>query len=71
MQASLARKASSALLDFKRLDYPKVDPPEWHKIVTIRQENNTVKVDELPIKYWLLPPYSPNCEENYRKHSEL
>ena len=71
MQASLARKASSALLDFKRLDYPEVDPPEWHKIVTIRQENNEVKAGELPMKYWLLPPYSPNYEENYRKHSEL
>jgi succinate dehydrogenase/fumarate reductase flavoprotein subunit len=71
MQASLARKASSALLDFKRLDYPELDPPEWHKIVTIRQENNGIKVGELPLKYWLLPPYAPNCEENYRKHSEL
>jgi succinate dehydrogenase/fumarate reductase flavoprotein subunit len=71
MQASLARKASSLLLDFKRLDYPEVDPPEWNKIVTIRQENNNFKVGELPLKYWLLPPYAPSCEENYRKHSEL
>ena len=71
MQASLARKASSLLLDFKRLDYPEVDPPEWNKIVTIRQENNNFIVGELPLKYWLLPPYAPSCEENYRKHSEL
>lgn len=71
MQASLARKASSLLLDFKRLDYPEVDPPEWHKIVTIRQENNSIKAGELPIRYWLLPPYAPSCDENYRKHSEL
>jgi succinate dehydrogenase/fumarate reductase flavoprotein subunit len=70
MQASLARKASSALLDFKRLDYPEVDPPEWHKIVTIRQQNNTIKVGELPMKYWLLPPYAPTYEENYKRHSE-
>jgi len=71
MQASLARKASSVLLDFKRLDYPDVDPPEWHKIVTIRKENDAVKVGELPMRYWLLPPYAPGYEENYRKHSEL
>ncbi len=71
MQASLARKASSLLLDFKRLDYPEVDPPEWNKIVTFRQENNNIKVGELPLRYWLLPPYAPSCEENYRKHSEL
>ena len=71
MQASLARKASSLLLDFKRLDYPEVDPPEWNKIVTLRQENNNIKVGELPLRYWLLPPYAPSCEENYRKHSEL
>jgi len=71
MQASLARKASSQLLDFKRLDYPEVDPPEWNKIVTIRQENGSVKVGELPMRYWLLPPYAPTCEENYRKHCDL
>jgi succinate dehydrogenase/fumarate reductase flavoprotein subunit len=71
MQASLARKASSLLLDFKRLDYPEVDPPEWNKIITIRLENGSVRVGKLPLKYWLLPPYAPSCEENYRKHSEL
>ncbi len=71
MQASLARKASSLALDFKRMDYPEVDPPEWKKIVTIRQENGDVKVGELPLNYWLLPPYASSCEENYRKHSDL
>jgi len=34
MQASLARKASSAPLGFSRLDYPAADPPEWQKYVT-------------------------------------
>jgi len=38
IHASLARKASSAILDFKRLDYPETDPPEWNKFITIRQE---------------------------------
>jgi succinate dehydrogenase/fumarate reductase flavoprotein subunit len=71
MQASLARKASSALLDFKRLDYPKVDPPEWHKIITMRMENWSIKVGELPLNYYLLPPYASSCAENYSKHCGL
>lgn len=71
MQASLARKASSALLDFKRLDFPETDPPEWNKIVTIRLEKEIIKVGELPLKYYLLPPYAPSYEANYRDHSEL
>jgi succinate dehydrogenase/fumarate reductase flavoprotein subunit len=71
MQASLARKASSALLDFKRLDYPKVDPPEWHKIITLRLENWSIKAGELPLNYYLLPPYASSHAENYSKHCGL
>lgn len=71
MQSSLARKASSLQLDFRRLDYPDPDPPEWNKIVTIRLEGGAVRTGELPLKYWLLPPYAPTCTENYEKHSEI
>jgi succinate dehydrogenase/fumarate reductase flavoprotein subunit len=71
MQASLARKASSAMLDFKRLDYSKVDPPEWHKIITVRKENGSIKVGELPLNYWLLSPHASSYEENYSKHCGL
>jgi succinate dehydrogenase/fumarate reductase flavoprotein subunit len=70
IHSSLARKASSDCLDFKRLDYPENDPPEWHKFVTIRLEKGAVKTGELPLNYWLLPPYDNTYEENYRKHSE-
>ena len=42
LNASLARKASSALLGFRRLDYPEVDPPEWRKLLPIRLEDNMV-----------------------------
>jgi succinate dehydrogenase/fumarate reductase flavoprotein subunit len=52
INASLARKASSRMLNFFRIDYPKVDPPEWNRFVTIRLENNKVKVGELPFDYW-------------------
>ena len=71
MHASLARKASSEFLDFKRIDYPQVDPPEWNKFVAIRLENGEVKVGELPFNYWLLPPNAPTYEENYNKHCGL
>lgn len=71
MHASLARKASSAALDFKRIDYPEVDPPEWKKIITTRLENGEVKVGELPLKYWLMPPNAPTYKENYEQHCGL
>jgi succinate dehydrogenase/fumarate reductase flavoprotein subunit len=71
MHASLARKASSEVLSFKRLDYPETDPTEWNKFVTIRLENGEVKAGELPLNYWLLPPYAPTYKENYEQHCSL
>ncbi len=71
MYASLARKASSLSLDFKRTDYPEKDPPEWHKFVTTRLENGEVKTGELPLNYWLLPPNAPTYKENYDRHCGL
>ena len=69
--ASLARKASSAVLNFSRLDYPEVDPPEWHKLVTLKQVNQEIKTGELPVNYWLMPPYASTHEENYKIHCSL
>jgi succinate dehydrogenase/fumarate reductase flavoprotein subunit len=71
LHASLARRASSDILGFKRLDYPKVDPGEWHKFITIKLANNGVRAGERPLGYWLLPPNSPDYEENYRQHASL
>ncbi len=71
MQACLARKASSRFLDFKRLDYPTVDPPEWNKFVTIRLQDGEVEAGELPFNYWLLPPHAPAYQENYERHCDL
>jgi len=59
IHASLARKASSRYLDFHRIDYPELDPPEWNKFVTIKLENNKVKVGEVPLGY------AGNLKENY------
>ena len=52
LHASLARKASSRILNFYRIDYPEIDPPEWSKFVTIKQENGEVKTGELPLRFW-------------------
>ena len=71
IHASLARKASSRSLGFKRVDYPSPDPPEWNKYVTLRLEDGIVKTGELPRDYWLLPPYAASYRENYEAHSGL
>jgi succinate dehydrogenase/fumarate reductase flavoprotein subunit len=70
MHSSLVRKASSALLSFQRLDYPEVDPPEWQKFIPIRLEDNKVKIRDLPLDYYLKPPYAPTFDENYKKHAD-
>ena len=62
LHSSRARKASSRYLDFFRLDYPEMDPPDWHKWVTVKRENGTVKTRELPIDFW-----GP-LKKNYEKH---
>jgi len=64
IHASLARKASSLKLGFRRIDYPEVDPPEWNKFVTVKQEAGKVKTELLPIDHW-----GP-LKENYEAHNK-
>ncbi|MBN2038846.1 MAG: FAD-binding protein [Spirochaetes bacterium] len=64
IQASLARKASSAPLHFFRIDYPDVDPPEWNKWLTIKQENGEVKINSLPATFW------GNMKEQYEVNNK-
>ena len=64
LNASLARKASSRVLNFFRIDYPQIDPPEWNKYVTIKLENNRVKAGERPLKYW------GDMKANYEAHNK-
>jgi succinate dehydrogenase/fumarate reductase flavoprotein subunit len=52
IQASLARKASSAPLSFQRIDYPDMDPKEWNKHLTLKLENDKVKIGDLPMIFW-------------------
>ena len=71
LKSSLERKASNSILDFYRLDYPEMDPPEWQKLLPIRQENDEVIVRELPLDFHLQKPYASSYEENYQNHFGL
>jgi succinate dehydrogenase/fumarate reductase flavoprotein subunit len=71
IHACLARKASSKFLNFKKIEYPEMDQPEWNKLITLRLEKGDVIVEDLSLNYWLLPPNASSYEENYRKHYGL
>ena len=63
--ACQARKASNTHLHFKRLDYPEMDAPEWHKWIVIRQSAGKVEVGDRAIAFW------GDFESNYRpRHTE-
>jgi len=64
LNASLARRASSPMLNFFRIDYPEVDPPEWNKYITVKLENGKVKTGELPLNYW------GDMKANYEAHNK-
>jgi succinate dehydrogenase/fumarate reductase flavoprotein subunit len=64
LNASLARRASSKFLDFRRIGFPLLDAPEWNKFITVKLDNNAVKVGELPLGYW------GNMKENYESHNK-
>ena len=63
LHASLARRASSEMLEFYRIDYPALDPPEWNKFITVKLEDEKVKVGELSFDY------GGNLKENYEAHN--
>lgn len=72
VHASLARCASSTALNFARLDHPDDDPPEWHKLVTVRRDGDGdgVVEGELPLDYCLRAPHASTYEDNYRAREE-
>jgi len=69
IKASLARKASHTGMDFIRLDYPDMNPPEWNKLLPIRQENGKAVTRDVPLDFHLKAPYADSLEENYQKHA--
>ena len=64
-EACRARKASSTHLGFTRMDYPELDPPDWHKWVTIKLDEGKVKTGELPLDYY------GDLKKNYEAHCGL
>ena len=68
IHASRARRASSALLSFLRLDYPTVDPSEWQALVTVKLAAGQPAAGKLPLDHHLRSPYAPTYEANYRAH---
>jgi succinate dehydrogenase/fumarate reductase flavoprotein subunit len=67
LHASLARKASSRILDFSRIDYPEIDPPEWAKFVTVKMLGGKVKVGEKPLDFY--GDLKQNYEANNRDYA--
>jgi succinate dehydrogenase/fumarate reductase flavoprotein subunit len=64
IHASMARKASSIPLNLQRIDYLAVDPPEWNKYLTVKLDNNKVKVGELPMTFW------GDMKQQYEAHNK-
>jgi len=62
-QACLARKASSEILGHFRQDYPEMDPPEWHKWLTIKQVDGETKTGDLALDF------HGDLAENYEAHN--
>lgn len=68
LHACLARRASAKYLHFRRSDYPEMDPPEWHKFVTVRLEDDEVRIGKRPIDYFgsLTDSYEAHNQEYIR-----
>ena len=64
IQAMKAHKASSPMMNLMRIDYPQIDPPEYDKWMTIKQENDKVVFGSLPLKFW------GNMKEQYEAHNK-
>jgi hypothetical protein len=64
LQASLARKASSRPLDFQRIDYPELDPPDWAKFLVVSMKNGKVKAEKRPMGF------AGNLKEEYEAHNK-
>ncbi len=64
VNAMLARKASSMPLNFQRIDFPAVDPPEWNHFITVKLDNGKVKAGKLPMRYF------GNMREQYEAHNK-
>ena len=67
IHACKARKSSNAFLSFNRLDYPTKDPEEWRKWITLKLDNGSVKIGELPLDYY---GSVSDLKKNYELHDK-
>lgn len=64
VNASLVRKASSVPLNFRRIDFPTMDPQEWNHFLTLKLEHGKVKPGSLPLTFW------GNMKDQYEAHNK-
>jgi succinate dehydrogenase/fumarate reductase flavoprotein subunit len=64
LNSCLARQASSKHLHFTRREFPEIDPPEWHKFITVKRESGKVVVGERALDYY------GSLEDNYSAHNQ-
>lgn len=69
LHASLARKCTNEELGFYRLDNKDIDPREYEKYITTTMVDGKIVTGEVPLDYYLKPPYAPTYKENYEKYS--
>jgi len=65
LEACRARQASCTNLEFKRLDFPAIDPPEWRKWVTLKLVEGKVRSGSLPLDFY------GNMNNSYEAHCRL
>ena len=65
IQACRARRASSLELQFQRLDFPEIDPPEWNKFLAIENRGGKLEATLLPLDF------AGNLAENYERFIPL
>ena len=65
LESCRARRASNTRMNFKRLDSPAVDLPEWNKWITIKLDNDLVTTGSLPLDY------HGDMAKNYEAHCRL
>jgi succinate dehydrogenase/fumarate reductase flavoprotein subunit len=63
LETSRARQASSVHLGFNRLDFPDLDPPGWHALLTIRRENGGAVTSRVPVDF------AGDLPSNYEAHN--
>lgn len=67
LYACKARKSSSKPLNFKRSDYPEMDPPRDRRFITVRQEEGRAVSGEKPLDYYR---HNSDVETEYERHNQ-